>query len=282
MSLSLHFAKSCESIDIRDNFSPFLGDGCLLPTCKFNLFKKADSADFIADSAFLQFIDNGFPKKPISIKGFSISPCEDGIVIWNKYYSAAWVHQNFQKIDICILDNQTDMPILNQIIMRAYSYTALFNEAMIIHSAAVNHNGEGILFCGVPGAGKSTQSRLWQKVYNAEALNNDQPRVVFENGKAFVHGTPWSGKEPCYKNESYPIKAIVFIEKAPYEKVEKLSILEAYALLHLNNYLVPVVDGVEEKYSKVIEQLAKSVPVYRQYCTKTEEAPRALRAVIDN
>ncbi len=268
--------------DLSERFEPFLNKVSKLPQCKINVFEKADSANFVADSAFLQLVDSQFPKNATEINGFSFARCGDGVAVFRSGNSISWVHNNFQNIDACLYYDNPNLQVLNQIMMRAYSYTAVFNDALIIHSAAINYNGEGILFCGVPGAGKSTQSKLWQKVYNAEPINNDQPCVIFENGKAFVHGTPWSGKEPCYKNESYPIKAIVFVEKAPYEKVEKLSILEAYALLHLNNYLVPVVDGVEEKYSKVVEQLAKSVPVYKQYCTKTESAPRALRAVIDN
>lgn len=268
--------------DLAERFESFIDKDSKLPQCKINVFEKADSANFVADSAFLQFVESRFPENTVHINGFSFAPCGDGVAVYSDGNSVSWVHNNFQNIDVCLYCDNPNHQVLNQIMMRAYSYTAVFNDTLIIHSAAVNHNGEGILFCGVPGAGKSTQSKLWQKIYNAEPINNDQPCVIFENGKALVHGTPWSGKEPCYKNESYPIKAIVFVEKAPYEKVEKLGILEAYALLHLNNYLIPFVDGVEEKYSDVIEQLAKSVPVYKQYCTKTEEAPKALRAIIDN
>ena len=168
------------------------------------------------------------------------------------------------------------IPTLSQVIVRAYSYVAIFNNSLIIHAGATVYNKNGILFCGVPGAGKSTQCRLWEQVYRSTPLNNDQPFIFWENGQPMVHGTPWSGKEPCYKNEYYPIKAIVFVEKSPEDRVEKLRPIEAFALLQLNNYLVPVADGVEEKQIAVVEHLAMTVPVYRQYCTKTETAPKTL------
>ncbi len=280
MSLELCLTKNFNCYDFENAFLPFLGENAFLPFCRFNLFMKADSERYDKESAFFPFVNRDFPEPTVSINGYDFAPCGDGAAIWKKGEAAVCVYNGFKNIDLCVFDKKAPVSSFNQFLVRAYSYTAIYNGVFIIHSAAINYNGDGILFCGVPGAGKSTQSRLWQKVLGAEPLNNDQPCIVFKDGVPFVHGTPWSGKEPCYKNEMAPVKAIVFIEKAPCERIEKLSIVEAYALIHLNNFVVPVAEGVEKNYDSVVERVAKTVPVYRQFCTKTENAPKELYRVL--
>ena len=46
-----------------------------------------------------------------------------------------------------------------------------------------------------------------------------------------VFGTPWSGKTHCYKNESVPLKAVVRLSQAPYNKISRNIPLQAYASL---------------------------------------------------
>ena len=51
------------------------------------------------------------------------------------------------------------------------------------------------------------------------------------DGTARVYGSPWSGKTPCYKNMEVPAGAVVRIRQAPYNKIERLSGIQAYASL---------------------------------------------------
>ena len=46
-----------------------------------------------------------------------------------------------------------------------------------------------------------------------------------------VYGSPWSGKTPCYKDESHPLGGIVLLEQAPFNKIRALRGIEAYAAI---------------------------------------------------
>ena len=46
-------------------------------------------------------------------------------------------------------------------------------------------------------------------------MNDDNPIVRVIDGKAFVYGSPWSGKTPCYRNVVAPIAAFIQLHQQP-------------------------------------------------------------------
>ena len=87
-----------------------------------------------------------------------------------------------------------------------------------------------------------------------------------------MSGSPWSGKEDCYKAEVAELKAIVFVEQAKENTIHKITKAEAYSLLYLNNYMVPVRDEIEEKHKDAVLKLVTKVPCYRLCCTISKQA----------
>ena len=71
-----------------------------------------------------------------------------------------------------------------------------------LHAAAISHRGQGVLFLGESGTGKSTHARLWCRHMAAtELLNDDSPFIRLQPaGAPLVYGSPWSGKSPCYRS----------------------------------------------------------------------------------
>lgn len=230
---------------------------------------------------YAAFMEHSKSFSGIRINEFRFSPCEDGVLIQNDALSFAWIHDQWKRIDMLVRHPLQHTPAFHALMMRAYQYTALHAGGLLIHAAAVTHQGSGILFCGVPGAGKSTQARLWESTFDAETINNDQPCIVYEGEKAYVSGSPWSGKEPCYKNLCVPVKAIVFVEKSPENRIAPILPAEAYSLLYLNEYVIPVQPETEAAYKTAITRLLQAVPVYRQFCTMTEDAPNTLRTFLE-
>jgi hypothetical protein len=123
---------------------------------------------------------------------------------------------------------------------------------------------------------------LWEEYLGAEALNLDQPCIFFEDDGVYVSGSPWSGKEDCYKNKRVPLKAIFFVEQAPENSAQKLSVAESFSHLYLNNYLVPFDGEMEKKHQNAVIKLASNVPVYRLKCTISKEAVEAAHKVVFN
>ena len=79
-----------------------------------------------------------------------------------------------------------------------------------VHSSVIVCHDEAVMFLGESGTGKSTHTRLWREnIAGATLLNDDSPFVGLRDGRVMAYGSPWSGKTPCYKNECYPIRAIV-------------------------------------------------------------------------
>ena len=88
-------------------------------------------------------------------------------------------------------------------------------DTLLIHSSALIYDGGAYLFSGDSGVGKSTHTRLWQKAFGEKVhiMNDDKPVVRLYEDKAVAFGTPFDGGSGIALNESYPLKAIIFLER---------------------------------------------------------------------
>jgi hypothetical protein len=128
-------------------------------------------------------------------------------------------------------DKLTDFALSNSL-MLLYTFRTSPYETLLVHASVIRHNDGGFMFLGRSGTGKSTHSRLWlDNIEDAVLLNDDNPVIRVSDGEAIVFGTPWSGKTHCYKNESVPLKAVVRLSQAPYNKITRNIPLQAYASL---------------------------------------------------
>ncbi len=95
----------------------------------------------------------------------------------------------------------------------------------------VNAQGEGHLFVGQSGAGKSTMARLWQSQPGIQILSDD--RIVRRKigQKLWMHGTPWHGEAEFGSATRAPLTRIYFLQHG--EKNEVLPQRPAQAIGHL-------------------------------------------------
>lgn len=86
---------------------------------------------------------------------------------------------------------------------------------MLIHSSALIYDGGAYLFSADSGVGKSTHTRLWLKAFGDKVhiMNDDKPVVKLLDDQAIACGTPFDGGSGIALNESYPLKAVIFIER---------------------------------------------------------------------
>lgn len=150
----------------------------------------------------------------------------------------------------------------------AFGMAVVHLDTIPVHTSTITYQGRNVLFLGESGTGKSTHTRLWREnIEGATLLNDDGPMVRVMDGVAYVYGSPWSGKTPCYKNERYPLAGCVRLSQAPYNKIRKLSVIEAYAAIHpscppdfaYDDYLY---DGI----SATLDKLLELVPFYHLEC----------------
>ena len=170
---------------------------------------------------------------------------------------------------------------VNNSLMVLYALATAKLGTALFHAAVVTFRGKGYMFLGKSGTGKSTHARLWLR-YNegSELLNDDNPVVRISGDSAVVYGSPWSGKTPCYKNESSPLGGIVLLSQAPFNKIERLRGVGAYAAL------VPSISG--KRWEREIADglhftenaLAGNVPVWYLECLPDEGAAKLCRETV--
>ena len=158
----------------------------------------------------------------------------------------------------------------------AYGLVTMPHQTVAIHTSVIEYKGRTVLFLGESGTGKSTHTRLWREnIEGAVLLNDDSPMLRFIDGKPWMFGSPWSGKTPCYKQESYPLAACVRLSQAPYNKIQRLSIPQAYAALHPScppDFAYD--DALYDYISETIGEVLAQVPLYHLACLPDADAAR--------
>ena len=163
---------------------------------------------------------------------------------------------------------------INNAIMVMYALATANKRTALFHSSVVSYQGRGYMFLGQSGTGKSTHSSLWLKyIEGTELVNDDNPVVrILEDGEVRVYGSPWSGKTPCYRNVSYPVGAIVKLSQAPYNEIQRLTGIKAYAAV------IPSISGkrwdkdLAEGLHETENLIAQHAAVWHLDCLPNEAA----------
>ena len=165
---------------------------------------------------------------------------------------------------------------INNSMMILYAFTKASKGTLEMHSSVIKRGGYGYMFLGKSGTGKSTHSSLWLKyLEGSELLNDDNPILrIGEDGVARVYGSPWSGKTPCYKNDSVPVGAIVRLNQYPENRIARNSIVESYAAVYPSCSGFRAVKEMADGMHSTIEKVVLSVPCYTLDCLPDEAAAR--------
>jgi len=164
----------------------------------------------------------------------------------------------------------------------------------MFHSSVIVYKGQAVMCLGESGTGKSTHTRLWREnIHGSHLLNDDSPIVkIVQSAEKNIHGNgpivedistasetvevfggAWSGKTPCYKNEHYPLKAIIRIVRAKQNKISKLSILNAFGAIYPS--CPPALEKdiyFEDKICAILSSILKHIPTYTLECLPNADA----------
>jgi len=84
-------------------------------------------------------------------------------------------------------------------------------EGAIVHAAGVVIDGQGWIFAGTHGAGKSTLARLFRARRDVTVLNDDRLAIRRVDGRFMVFGTPWAGSARASADASAPLRGVCLI-----------------------------------------------------------------------
>ena len=162
---------------------------------------------------------------------------------------------------------------ISNAMMLLYTFCTTPYQTLMVHASVTAYAGGAYMFLGRSGTGKSTHSSLWLKhIGGTELLNDDNPVVRFIDGQAYIYGTPWSGKTPCYKNEVLPLRGIVRLSQAPYNKIERLSPLQSFASLMPSCSCMRWDGASVSALHKTVEKVITAVPCWHLECLPDEAA----------
>ena len=94
----------------------------------------------------------------------------------------------------------------------------------------VGHDGRGHLFVGQSGAGKTTTARMWGDDAR-EIVSDDRVIVREEDGRLWMHGTPWHGEAELASASRAPLAGVYLLTQAKENELRELPPAVAVARL---------------------------------------------------
>ena len=257
-----------DDFGLMKNYEPFVFDNDKRESAVFNL--TVSEGDTMAYTEEMRQDDEG----QVIVCGKTANGSPVFEFIWaNK--TAGWLQypHDYRQASLTVTGSYRKLAIDNAL-MILFALSTASHGVALFHSSTVSYANKAYMFLGVSGTGKSTHSSLWLKhIKGTELLNDDNPVVrVFDDGHVTVYGSPWSGKTPCYRNLSYPLGGIVLLSQAPYNKIHRLSGIQAYVAL------VPSISGkrwdkqIADGLHQTEDALAKTVPTWHLECLPDEAA----------
>ncbi|HAY73657.1 MAG TPA: hypothetical protein DIW36_06060 [Ruminococcaceae bacterium] len=155
----------------------------------------------------------------------------------------------------------------------AFNLKLLEYNGMYLHSSTVVVDGKAYSFSAPCRTGKSTHTSLWLKMLGDRAyiINDDKAAFRKIDGKFYVFGTPFSGKNDINVNTFVELGGICFVEQSETNSIERLSNDEALSLL-ISQTVRPSNPDRMILLCDFLDDLLKNVPIYKLKCNISLEA----------
>lgn len=153
-------------------------------------------------------------------------------------------------------------------------------DAMILHCAYIEYQGEAILFSAPSETGKTTQANLWEKYRGSRTVNGDRSLLGKRDGRWTAQGWPVCGTSEVCHNESIPVRAVVMLSQAQENRAQRMTPGQAFPLLY-SQITVNKWNTQDHIHTMdLIEDFLGSVPVIHLGCTISREAVDCLEEVL--
>lgn len=144
--------------------------------------------------------------------------------------------------------------------------------AFLMHASCVDVGGEGVIFTGCSGIGKTTQAELWQKNLGAEIINGDKVFVRQIDGDFYGCGLPWKGSCEYCLNKKTRLKGIVVLRQAGENRITRLDAAQATELFMPHIFMPHWDKACLENTFDTLENIFERVPVMLLECRPDEDA----------
>lgn len=146
-------------------------------------------------------------------------------------------------------------------------------DGFFFHSSCLEFNGKAYIFTAKSGTGKSTHTRLWRECFGGRVtmINDDKPIIRREEGRFYVYGTPWQGKENLGNNIRVPAGAVCVLRQGRDNKIRRINPIEALSFF-MDQTQRPRDRKSMEKLLELMDDFLRQTPVYLLDCTVSPKA----------
>jgi hypothetical protein len=138
-------------------------------------------------------------------------------------------------------------------------YLTVINSDIMIHASGVNYSGEGLLFSGASGKGKSTMASLWD-AQGAKVIHDDR-LIIKKTGNGYS-----MFNTPVYDNDDpldSPLNRIFIIEHASENRLIPLKGASAVSQVMANCIQHTWNAGIIAQLSESISEMCSVIPTCR-------------------
>lgn len=258
-----------EDFDLQRKMPSFSDFSCAEGECDFEmewdpmLQLPSDAKEMVRETNDMGCTVISFAKG-ISYLQFHFDGCEALLALPQDY-----LHGRF-RIDFA---HRSAGLLISSMLRCFFAQNILLHDGLSLHASCVLRDGLGYLFMGRSGTGKSTHSRLWINCFpGSELLNDDNPAIRIVDGLPIVYGTPWSGKTPCWRNLSAPLRALVRLSQAPENRFRLCTGVEAFTAVYPGCSVLRFDSRLHDALCDTLSELIPLVRCGRLDCLPDEAA----------
>ena len=154
-------------------------------------------------------------------------------------------------------------------------------QGIIIHSTSIVWKDHGFLFSAPSQTGKTTHAHMWEQLYGTPILDGDATACRLVEGVPYVYGLPWCGTSGEFMNHSAPLGAIVFLQQAENNSIEKLDFREIFIRLYARCFLLPWNDKMADQFLNIVQEVAAHADCYLLNCLPNHEAVEMVKSCLE-
>jgi hypothetical protein len=168
----------------------------------------------------------------------------------------------------------TESPLFEVMLVH---YLSSRGGVMVHGCGIVNEEGEGYLFLGHSGAGKTTTATLWEKHPDVRILSDDRIVIRKQSQGFVIYGTPWCSESRFSLPKSAPLKAIFILEHSARSILEPIPGAKAVGEFIARSFL-PFYDQARmDAIVSLFAHLSSEVPCFVFGFRPDETAVNAVR-----
>lgn len=120
-----------------------------------------------------------------------------------------------------------------------FAHRLPYHDGLLLHAAAVVHQGRALVFTGQSGRGKSTMAGLWAASGQGLVLGEESTALRRVGSEIRAYGTPWAGQSGLASPLGAPVAGLFFLRHGPHNTVRSMGPAEAMAEFLPRSYLAP-------------------------------------------